>query len=77
MSILTILANIIVLGLIHDGASNEFDSVIEKLNLAFFTFFVFELGTKLFGYGFKHYIRDRFNWFDGGVILVSAIDITL
>ncbi len=30
---------------------------------------------KLIGQGFKHYFRDKFNWFDGLVVIVSTIDI--
>jgi hypothetical protein len=36
-----------------------------------------ELVSKLIGQGFRHYMRDRFNWFDGLVVIVSAVDITL
>ena len=36
-----------------------------------------ELILKLLGLGFKEYLLDRFNWFDGGVVLLSAVDISL
>jgi hypothetical protein len=55
----------------------NFEKVLEKINIGFFAFFVFELISKLIGQGIKHYLRDKFNWFDGMVVLVSAIDITL
>jgi Ion transport protein len=71
------LSNIVVLGLVHDGASQEYNRVLEQLNLFFFGFFCLELVAKLLGEGFKYYIRDKFNWFDGGVVLLSAIDISL
>jgi Ion transport protein len=41
----------------------------------FFGFFIFELITKLAGYGLKLYFRDKFNWFDSSVVIVSAIDV--
>jgi len=47
------------------------------MNLAFFCFFVFELIAKIIGQGIVHYMNDKFNWFDGGVVLISAIDISL
>ena len=47
------------------------------MNLFFFAFFCFELFAKLLGEGFKKYLRDRFNWFDSAVVIVSAIDISL
>ena len=47
------------------------------LNLYFFGFFVFELIAKLAGYGLKLYFKDKYNWFDCSVVLVSAIDVVL
>jgi hypothetical protein len=41
----------------------------------FFAFFSFEIIAKLIGQGFKYYFKDRFNWFDTIVILLSAVDI--
>ncbi len=38
---------------------------------------MFELIVKIFGQGISHYLKDKFNWFDGGVVLISAIDISL
>ncbi len=66
-----ILANGVVLSLSSD------DKILEYLNVGFFIFFVIELISKLIGQGFRHYMRDKFNWFDGIVVLVSAVDITL
>jgi hypothetical protein len=77
ISILAIIANIVVLGMVKDNSSKEYDFRLEILNLFFFGFFIFELISKLIGQGFKFYLKDRFNWFDGGVVLISAIDITL
>ena len=37
----------------------------------------FEIVVKLSGEGIRHFIRDRFNWFDGAVVVISAIDITI
>ena len=50
---------------------------IDKVNTFFFAFFCFELVVKLAGRGFVFYFRERFNWFDSGVVVVSAIDIIL
>ena len=77
ISLLAILSNIIVLGLVKDGSSEDYDQTLEAMNLVFFSFFVFELVAKLLGQGFGIYLKDRFNWFDSGVVLVSAIDVIL
>jgi len=47
------------------------------MNLAFFSFFMFELVAKALGQGVTLYFKDKFNWFDSGVVLVSAIDVIL
>lgn len=77
ISLLAIFSNIIVLGLVKDNSSQRYDDVLEGMNLAFFSFFVFELAAKVTGQGIKQYVKDRFNWFDGGVVLISAVDVTL
>jgi hypothetical protein len=76
-SILFILANTVTLGLIHDKTSPQFQNTLESLNLAFFSFFCFELIAKVMGQGYKIYLRDKFNWFDGAVVVISAIDICI
>jgi len=30
---------------------------------------------KLVGRGFKYYLKDKYNWFDGLVVFISSIDI--
>ena len=77
ISILAIISNVVVLGLVKDNSSQKYDQVLEYLNLCFFSFFVFELVAKIIGQGFKYYLKDKFNWFDGGVVLISAIDVVL
>jgi hypothetical protein len=76
-SMLCIIGNTVVLALDHDQPSPELSLIIEQLNLAFFAFFCFELIAKLLGQGFKYFMKDKFNWFDGIVVIVSAIDVIL
>ncbi len=77
ISFVTIISNIIVLGLVKDNSSKDYEMALEYMNLIFFSFFVFELISKLIGQGFQHYLRDKFNWFDSTVVLISAIDVAL
>ena len=72
-----IIANTIVLGMTNEKDNKQFGKLLEELNLVFFGFFVFELIAKLIGEGFKFYLREKFNWFDSAVVIVSAIDIIL
>jgi hypothetical protein len=30
--------------------------------------------SKILGEGFKLYLRDKYNWFDAAIVLISAID---
>ena len=45
--------------------------------MGFFIFFLFELIVKLGGIGRHNYFKDKFNWFDAAIVLVSALDIAL
>ena len=57
--------------------SSTYSNNLDMLNLAFFSFFVFELVVKLSGFGFKYYFHDKFNWFDSAVVFVGILDIIL
>ena len=45
--------------------------------MSFFGAFALELILKLLAYGFKYYFKDKFNWFDGLVVIFSALDVIL
>jgi hypothetical protein len=60
-----------------DKESEVYSSVLDNVNLFFFGFFIFELIIKLAGQGFKLYFKDKLNWFDSSIIVVSAIDVIL
>ena len=77
LSFVIIIANTIVLGMTKDKESKEFERFLEKLNIFFFGFFIFELLTKLIGTGMKLFFREKFNWFDSSVVIVSAIDVIM
>ena len=73
MTVVFIIANSITLGVSYHKSDN--DKILENLNLAFFSFFVLELIIKITGRGIIHYLKDRFNWFDAFIILMSGVDI--
>ncbi len=60
-----------------DKETENYNRILENLNLFFFGFFVFELIAKLAGQGLKLYFKDKFNWFDSSIVIVSAIDVIL
>lgn len=51
--------------------------VQEYFNLVFTAIFFVEMVIKLLGFGVKGYVRDRFNIFDGLVVVISIADITV
>ena len=77
LSIFTILLNSVLLGISWQGMDQKLESTLEYFNLAFFGFFLFEMIAKLIGKGFVFYFKDKMNWFDSGVIVLSAVDIGL
>lgn len=72
-----IIANSFVLALDRFNIDEDTEKFLEYSNIAFFSVFCLELIIKMIGMGFQQYFRDRFNWFDSLVVLVSTVDFTL
>lgn len=56
------------------------DKEVTQLDLAnniFLGIFLGEMVTKILGFGIKHYLIDRYNFFDAFVILISIVDLIL
>lgn len=73
----SILLNTLVLAMEYDGMSNSYSEALENANLAFTTIFMFELLIKVVALGIPEYVRDRMNWLDAGIVLVSCIELGL
>lgn len=67
------------LSLALDGyPSNHFrDLIAEKLNLVLTFIFCFEMVLKLVGLTWREYREDRYNIFDGAVVAISLVELTL
>ena len=50
---------------------------LKKANKFFAVTFGIEMCVKLFGLGIKGYVRDEYNLFDGLLVVISTVDITL
>jgi len=50
---------------------------LEPLNYVFFTIFTIELFVKVIGFGFKEFVKDKFNIFDAFIVIISFIEILL
>ena len=50
---------------------------LEILNDILSYLFIFEMCAKLLGLGFEDYVSDKFNIFDGSVVMVSLVEIII
>lgn len=74
---LAVFANSLTLAMSKYPIDLDYEWRLELSNLIFFGLFCLELILKLVGRGVEFYLSDHFNWFDGGVILISAVDVSL
>ena len=72
-----VLFNTVILSM--DGLFNDPDSTnfLTKCNLSFTVIFTVDMSVKLIGYGFRGYISDKMNIFDGIVVILSLIEVTV
>ena len=71
-----ILANTFSMAVYHYGISQTTLRGLDVANLFFTVCFVVEMILKLFGLGFKSYVRDNFNLFDTAVIIIGLLEYT-
>ena len=50
---------------------------LEYFNFIFFSIFTIELIVKIIGFGWKEFVKDKFNIFDAFIVLISFIEIIL
>ena len=76
-SFLLIFGNTIVLALDRERNNVSTDMYLKKANVYFTAVFGCEMCVKLYGLGIKGYVRDEYNLFDGLLVVISTVDITL
>merc|ERR1719193_2962890 len=69
-----IMLNTITLAIYWPTISSKTEDVLEILNYLFTLFFTIEMIIKLIGLGFKGYVRDNWNVFDGLIVIVSVVE---
>ena len=72
-----ILANIVVLSMDSIYITNEQVKNIENFNIIVQLIFFLELVIKLFGLGFREYLRDTHNWLDAFIVLSSGVEFIM
>ena len=74
---IVIILNIVLMALVVEGSSDQYNAVLKNINLAFSSIFMAELVLKHLGLGFKRYWSSGWNRFDGFVVAASIVDILL
>ena len=62
---------------LYAGMSNSLAQTLTVSNYVFTGLFSLEMVLKLFALGFFDYVADRFNCFDGVVVILSVVEIIL
>ena len=72
--ILLIIINTVVLASDHHPMDQDTASRLEVVNFVLTMMFTVEMVMKLYGLGFRVYVRDAFNVFDAFIVVVSLIE---
>ena len=72
-----ILLNTVTLAMEYDGMPDSYSRTLERTNLAFTVVFMVEMIAKLLAFGLPLYVKDRMNWLDAGIVIISAVELVL
>ncbi|CAF4257689.1 unnamed protein product, partial [Didymodactylos carnosus] len=70
-----IVINTLSMGIEYHGQSISLTNALEYSNVVFTTLFALEMIFKLFAEGFLKYIKNAYNLFDGGIVVMSVIEL--
>ena len=74
---LVILLNIVAMTLTYYGEPQQHTNTLAALNLCFSAIFAAEAAVKLLAYFPRQYLEDRWNRFDGLLVLGSIVDVAM
>lgn len=74
---LFIVLNTLALAVEHFGMPRWLDVAQDWVNFACTIVFILEMVFKLYGLGWREYVADKFNIFDGTVVFASVIEVLL
>ena len=72
-----VLLNTVVMSMDRYGIDDETENLLNTMNLVFTYIFIYEMATKLLAIGPKKYVASRWNLLDGGVVLLSIVEIII
>lgn len=75
--LLVVIGNTVILSLTGTFTSASDLHLLETCNLIFTYIFISEMGLKLIAFGPIGYLKDKMNIFDGSIVLISIIEMTL
>ena len=74
---LCIVLNIIIMGMVYDGMSDGYTSVLDLFNNIFALIFLLEAIIKIAALGPTRYFSMGWNNFDFAIVLTSVVDFVL
>ncbi|XP_068681874.1 sodium channel protein 1 brain-like isoform X2 [Montipora foliosa] len=74
---LCILFNTLAMALEHFDMDETFLLVLDNCNLVFTSVFIMEMVLKLIAFGVKGYCKNKWNLFDGTIVILSVLDMAL
>lgn len=77
LMLICVLANTVCLAIDHYGIDEATESFLTDANLVFTYVFITEMALKLIGLGVLKYLKDKMNYVDGTVVLLSIVELTL
>ena len=72
---LCVLLNTVVMSMDRYGISPETEHILNLFNMVFTYIFIYEMAVKLLSIGPKKYCASKWNVLDGGIVLLSIIEI--
>ena len=74
---LCVIINTVVMSMDSYDIEESTDLVLSQMNEIFTYIFIFEMGLKLLAIGPKKYSASKWNLLDGGVVLLSIIELVI
>ncbi len=71
----SVLCNTVTLALDSYNISKEKEKVLNQFNDVFTWIFIVEMACKVFGQGPIKYLKDKMNYLDGAVVLLSIVEM--
>jgi len=75
--ILSVVVNTVVLGMDRFDIDKYTETVLGYMNSVFTYIFIIELTMKLIAVGPSRYLSDKMNYMDGGVVLMSIVELVI